>query len=228
MAFEIRMKEIGDVLNDLTTYNDRLCDELKEYKNRTYDCAIEIEAPKIENTEIKNLDDECSSINDYASIHPIFDYENSVPSFVEPDLINGFESGSIKLARDFYEYFVFSQISQNIDVQNNLRNVLFSCDTRKKLKNLFINGKRESIWITRKNKKISRNFNQVLYTLSNYFKVCKVIKNKKIIWTRVTKKNNDYKVDSEYISLLMDFVETKLHAAFGSKRLNNRSNNFSI
>ena len=110
----------------------------------------------------------------------------------------------------FYEYFVFSQVSKNREVQENLRNLLFACSTKEKLKEFFISGKKNEVWITRKNKKISRHFNQVLYVLCNYFKVCKVVNHEKIIWTRVTKENKNYIVDEEFIELLMDFSETKM------------------
>lgn len=206
MSFEQRVFEINQAMENLATFKS-------EIEQRLQQCMDNEIGPSISMEDLETIDFREPSYSDEDSLGAIIPLNEPIKrkvSYVKPDLPGGFESGSIKLARDFYEYFVFSQVSKNREVQENLRNLLFACSTKEKLKEFFISGKKNEVWITRKNKKISRHFNQVLYVLCNYFKVCKVVNHEKIIWTRVTKQNKNYIVDEEFIELLMDFSETKM------------------
>ena len=206
MSFEQRVFEIDQVMENLSTFKTEIEEKIQQ-------CMINGIGPSISMEDLEIVDSREASYSDEDSLGVIVPLNEPIKKknlYVTPDLPGGFESGAIKLARDFYEYFVFSQVSKNTEVQTNLRNVLFGCSSRDKLKELFISGKKNEVWITRKNKKISRHFNQVLYVLCNYFKLCKVLNHNQIIWRRVKKQNKNYIVDEDYIELLMDLAETKM------------------
>ena len=88
---------------------------------------------------------------------------SAVPNMVKPNMVNGCESMSCKIAREFY-----------LHNEKVLRN---SCTTRESAKELFLKTFRK--WATdemllRENK---RNFNQVLFNLVRDGGVCQVVEN---------------------------------------------------
>lgn len=131
-----------------------------------------------------------------------------VPAFVTPDMPDGIESGSVILAKDFYEYFAFGGQANMCE--------LFSCRNKKMVKRLYIDS--EAFWKTRNNQHLVRHVDQVLYALSRHYRLCKVVKNNKIQWNRLTwytqtignSQSIKYMLDTQYIEMLIDHKDAQM------------------
>lgn len=138
----------------------------------------------------------------------IMDMNSREPHFVKPDMPDGIESGSVLLAKDFYEYYAFTDARYMYD--------LFSCRNKHMLKQLYFS--QTSFWKRRANQHLNRNFEQVLFALSRHYNLCKVVKNYKIQWNRLSwytqtignKKALKYILDRDYIEMLIDHKDAQM------------------
>ena len=134
----------------------------------------------------------------------------SVYQWVQPDLPNGVESGSLFLADAFYRFMVFSSFETN--------QKLCSIRDRNELKRYYIATKKH--WAPANSVTLIRHFDQVLYALTRYMDVCRVKGKSNINWKFVTMHLADVpQIDSEKVYNHLQVIVLSAQNAFLQSQL---------